>query len=101
MQQTNNQKLAKNTVFLYIRMIVVMLITFFTTRILLSTLGIEDFGIYNVVCGFVTMFSFLNTSMANGVQRFYSFAIGKNDPKSISKIFTLAAIIQLIVTIQR
>ena len=99
MQQTNNQKLAKNTVFLYIRMIVVMLITFFTTRILLSTLGIEDFGIYNVVCGFVTMFSFLNTSMANGVQRFYSFAIGKNDPKSISKIFTLAAIIQLIIAI--
>lgn len=99
MQQTNNQKLAKNTIFLYIRMIVVMLITFFTTRILLSTLGIEDFGIYNVVCGFVTMFSFLNTSMANGVQRFYSFAIGKNDPKSISKIFTLAAIIQLIIAI--
>lgn len=99
MQQTNNQKLAKNTVFLYIRMIVVMLITFFTTRILLSTLGIEDFGIYNVVCGFVTMFSFLNTSMANGVQRFYSFAIGKNDPQSISKIFTLAAIIQLIIAI--
>lgn len=99
MQQTNNQKLAKNTVFLYIRMIVVMLITFFTTRILLSTLGIEDFGISNVVCGFVTMFSFLNTSMANGVQRFYSFAIGKNDPKSISKIFTLAAIIQLIIAI--
>ena len=99
MQQTNNQKLAKNTVFLYIRMIVVMLITFFTTRILLSTLGIEDFGIYNVVCGFVTMFSYLNTSMANGVQRFYSFAIGKNDPKSISKIFTLAAIIQLIIAI--
>lgn len=99
MQQTNNQKLAKNTVFLYIRMIVVMLITFFTTRILLSTLGIEDFGIYNVVCGFVTMFSFLNTSMANGVQRFYSFAIGKNAPQSISKIFTLAAIIQLIIAI--
>lgn len=99
MQQTNNQKLAKNTVFLYIRMIVVMLITFFSTRILLSTLGIDDFGIYNVVCGFVTMFSFLNTSMANGVQRFYSFAIGKNDPKSISKIFTLAAIIQLIIAI--
>lgn len=99
MQQTNNQKLAKNTVFLYIRMIVVMLITFFTTRILLSTLGIEDFGIYNVVCGFVTMFSFLNTSMANGVQRFYSFAIGKHDPQSISKIFTLAVIIQLIIAI--
>lgn len=99
MQQADNQKLAKNTVFLYIRMIVVMFVTFFTTRILLSTLGVEDFGIYNVVCGFVTMFSFLNTSMANGVQRFYSFAIGKNDTKSISKIFTLAVIIQLIIAV--
>ena len=48
MQQADNQKLAKNTVFLYIRMIVVMFVTFFTTRILLSTLGVEDFGIYNV-----------------------------------------------------
>lgn len=91
----NNKRVAKNTLFLYSRMIIVMAITLYTTRALLTVLGVEDYGVYNVVCGFVSMFSFLNTSMANGTQRFYNFEIGKNGESGISKIFSHAVIIQL------
>ena len=73
----NNKRIAKNTLFLYVRMVVVMLITLYTTRALLGVLGISDYGIYNVVCGLVSMFGFLNTSMANGVQRFYNYELCK------------------------
>ena len=76
-------------------MIIVMVITLYTTRALLAALGVEDFGIYNVVCGFVSMFSFLNTSMANGTQRFYNYEIGKNGENGIGKIFSHSMVIQV------
>lgn len=91
----NNKRLAKNTIILYVRMLFVMFITLFTTRELLSALGVEDYGLYNVVCGFVNMFAFLNSSMANGIQRFYNYEIGKNGEKGIGTVFTHALIIQL------
>lgn len=91
----NNKRIAKNTIFLYIRMLLVMFITLFTTRELLSALGVEDYGVYNVVCGFVSMFSFLNTSLANGTQRFYNYEIGHNGGEKISKIFSLSLLIQI------
>lgn len=92
---SNNKRVAKNTIFLYIRMLIVMIITLYTTRALLSALGVEDYGVYNVVCGFVSMFAFLNTSMANGTQRFYNYEIGKNGEDGIGKLFSHAVIIQL------
>lgn len=95
----NNKRVAKNTLFLYLRMIIVMGITLFTTRALLSALGVEDYGVYNVVCGFVSMFGFLNTSMANGTQRFYNYEIGKNDENAVSKIFSHAVIIQIVMAL--
>ena len=57
----NNKRIAKNTIFLYIRMGLVLVVSLFTTRIILRALGVEDYGIQNVVSGFVTMFAFLNT----------------------------------------
>lgn len=95
----NNKRIAKNTVYLYIRMLFVMFITLLTTRKLLSTLGVEDYGLYNVVCGFVNMFAFLNTSMANGIQRFYNYEIGKNGDRNIGRIFTHAFVIQFCIAI--
>lgn len=92
---SNNKRVAKNTIFLYIRMLIVMIITLYTTRALLSALGVEDYGVYNVVCGFVSMFAFLNTSMSNGTQRFYNYEIGKNGEDGIGKIFSHAVVIQL------
>lgn len=96
---SNNKRIAKNTLFLYMRMIIVMAITLYTTRALLAALGIEDYGVYNVVCGFVSMFAFLNTSMANGTQRFYNYEIGKNGEDGIGKIFSHAVVIQLVMAL--
>ena len=56
-------------------MVIVLLITLYSTRVVLEVLGVEDYGIYNVVCGFVSMFAFLNTSMSNGIQRFFNFEL--------------------------
>lgn len=75
----NNKRIAKNTLFLYIRMLLTMAITLYTSRIVLTALGVEDFGIYNVVGGVVSMFSFLNGTMAASTQRFLSYELGKND----------------------
>lgn len=95
----SNSKILRNTLFLYVRMGVVMLITLYTTRALLSVLGVEDYGLYNVVCGFVAMFGFLNTSMANGVQRFYNYELGKGNSNGISVIYTHSVVIQVILAL--
>ena len=92
---TNNRRIARNTIFLYIRMVVVMLISLYTTRVLMRVLGITDYGIYNVVSGFVTMFSFLNTSMAQGTQRFYNYEGVNGNTERLTLIFNTSCLIQL------
>ena len=64
---TNNKRIAKNTFFLTIRMIFVTLVYIYTSRVILNALGVVDYGIYNVIGGFVSMFGFLNLSLANGI----------------------------------
>ena len=83
---TNNKRIAKNTVFMSLRMVVVLLITLYTSRVILDVLGVVDYGIYNVVAGFVTMFTFLNTSLSNGIQRFYNFELGRNGVDGAKKV---------------
>ena len=73
----NNKRIAKNTMFLYFRMMLIMGVTLYTSRIVLKTLGIEDFGIYNVVGGIVTMFTFLNGSLGSATSRYITFELGK------------------------
>ena len=73
--RTNTKRIAKNTLMLYFRQILIMLVSLYTVRVVLHILGAEDYGINNVVAGFVTMFAFLNASMSNGIQRFYNFKI--------------------------
>lgn len=70
MPSERSRRIAKNTAMLYVRMIFTMFVSLYTSRIVLSTLGISDYGVYNVVGGVVSMFSFLNAAMANGTQRF-------------------------------
>lgn len=79
-----------------VRMVIVLLISLYTTRTVLAVLGVIDYGIYNVVCGFVSMFMFLNTSMSNGIQRFFNFELGKNGIEGARKVFNMALRIQLI-----
>lgn len=95
----NKNTIAKNTILLYVRMIFVMAATLFTTRIVLKNLGVEDYGIYNVVAGFVTMFAFLNSAMAGATQRFLSFELGINDEKKVNLVFCQSVIIHLLIAI--
>lgn len=75
----NNKRIAKNTMFLYFRMMLIMGVTLYTSRIVLKTLGIEDFGIYNVVGGIVAMFTFLNGSLGSATSRYITFELGKKN----------------------
>lgn len=93
---SSNNRIAKNTLFLFVRNIVVLLISLYTSRVILRTLGASDYGVYNVVAGFVSMFAFLNSALSSGVQRFYNYEIGKNGEDGISKVYLCATIFQVI-----
>ncbi len=82
---------------LYFRMILTMLVSLYTSRVVLNTLGVEDFGIYNVVGGFVTMFGFLNSAMASATQRFLAFEIGKGDHEQLRNVFSMSINIHFLI----
>ncbi len=91
--QSRNKRIAKNTLMLYFRQILILLVGLYTVRVVLQTLGVEDYGIYNVVAGIVALFSFLSGAMASATQRFFSFALGQNDIDKLSRIFSINLII--------
>lgn len=90
MSSENNKRIAKNTAMLYFRMLFTMAVSLYTSRVILNTLGVEDFGIYNVVGGVVTMFAFLNSAMSSGTQRFLSFELGKKDYEQLKRVFSMS-----------
>ena len=94
-----NKRIARNSVYMSIRMTVVLLVTLFTTRVVLEKLGVTDYGIYNAVCGFVSMFVFLNTSMSNGIQRFFNYELARNGAEEVEKVYNMALLIQLILVV--
>ncbi len=83
---SNTSRIAKNTIALYFRQILIMLVSLYTVRVVLNVLGAEDYGIYNVVAGVVTMFGFLSGAMATASQRFFSFEMGKKEKKADSDV---------------
>jgi len=89
-KETNNKRIAKNTVFLYIRMALSMLVSLYTSRVVLQTLGVEDFGIYSLVGGIVVVFQFLNSSLAGATSRFLTFELGKGDLQRLKDTFSTA-----------
>lgn len=95
----NNKRIAKNTFVLYIRMFVMMFIGFFTARITLNALGVDDFGINNVVGGLVSMFSLLSTSLSSAAGRFITFALGKGDLEEQKRTFATTVNIHVILAI--
>lgn len=84
------KRIAKNTLLLYFRSIIVMVVSIYTSRVVLATLGIDDYGIYNVVGGVVGMFSMLSATFVSASQRFISFALGKKDAVQTQKVFTIS-----------
>lgn len=97
--QSNNKRIAKNTLYLYIRMFVVMLVTLYTSRVILEALGVEDYGIYNVVAGFVSMFGFLNATLSASMQRFYNYEGTKNGTDGFRDVFNSGIRIHLFIAI--
>ena len=86
----NNKRIAKNTIFLYLRQLITMAVSLYTVRVILDVLGAEDYGIYNVIGGIVSLFSFLSGTMASATQRFLSFEMGKQDNGSLTKVFSVS-----------
>ena len=99
----NNKRIAKNTILLYFRMLFIMAVTLYTSRVILQVLGVEDFGVYNVVGGIITMFAFINGGMVSATQRFITFEIGQGNKDKLQKVFSTAlqihALISLIIVI--
>lgn len=98
-QGTDNKRIAKNTVYMYARMFVTMLIGLYTSRVVLASLGFEDYGLYNVVGGIIAMFGFLNGAMTNTTSRYITFYLGKNDDNRLKEVFSTAFYIHVIIAI--
>ena len=94
----NNKRIAKNTLFLYFRQILVMAVSLYTVRVVLAALGVEDYGIYNVVGGFVSMFNILSGALSVAISRFITFEMGRNgdDIRRMQQIFSSSVIIQVV-----
>ena len=95
----NNKRIAKNTLLLYVRMLFMMIVSLYTSRVILNALGVEDFGIYNVVGGVVAMFSVISGSLSTAISRFITFELGKGDQCKLNKIFSASVTIQMLLSL--
>lgn len=96
---SNNKRIAKNTLLLYFRMLFMMVVSLYTSRVILNALGVEDFGIYNVVGGVVAMFTVISGSLSAAISRFITYELGKGDQSKLNKIFSASVTIQLLLSL--
>ena len=89
MSVVNQKRIAKNTALLYVRMLLIMAISLYTSRVILSTLGKIDFGLYNVIGAIVVNFSFLNGMLSSACSRYFAIELGRNDHKALKRVFSL------------
>lgn len=92
----DNRRIAKNTIALYVRMAIAMLVSLFTSRVLLQSLGVEDYGTYGVVGGVVVAFAFVNSTLVGSIQRFLTFEIGKGSNERVTQVFSNGFHVQVI-----
>jgi len=95
----NNKRIAKNTLMLYARMLLMMFVSLYTSRIILAALGVDDFGIYNVVGGVVVLFSFLNGAMSAATQRFLNYELGRNDAEQVGRVFGMSLLVHIWISV--
>lgn len=95
----NTKRIAKNTLMLYVRMLFSMLVSLYTSRVVLNTLGVEDYGIYNVVGGLVSMFSLISSSLSSAVSRFLTFELGRGDMERLKQVFSTSLLIHAILAV--
>ena len=99
MSSGNNKRIAKNTLLLYFRMLFIMAVQLYTSRVVLNTLGVVDYGLYNVVGGIVTMFAFLNGAMTTSTQRYITYELGKGRLERLKTVFTTCVQIHLLISL--
>ena len=92
---SSNKRIAKNALMLYVRMFLTMIVGLYTSRVVLNTLGVEDYGIYGVVGGVVSMLGFLNASMSGATSRFLTFELGRGDKQRLKDTFSSALIVHI------
>lgn len=97
--EENNKRIVKNTIYLYIRQFIIMALSFVSTRIVLDKLGASDYGVNNLVAGFVSMFAILNGILNSGTSRYMALAIGKGDDKEAKLTFSTAVVIHLFIAL--
>lgn len=96
---SNNKRIAKNTIYLYFRMLITMVVGLYTSRVILNTLGVEDYGINNVVGGVIAMFSLISASISGSIGRFLTFELGRGNMDALKKVFSTSVTIQIILSI--
>lgn len=96
---SDNKRIAKNTIFLYFRMALTMIVALYTSRIVLEVLGASDYGLYNVVGGIVTMLGFLNGSISSGTSRFITYELGLGNREKLRDVFNVALVCHIIIAI--
>lgn len=96
---SDNKRIAKNTMMLYIRMFFTMAVSLYTSRIVINTLGVTDYGIYGVVGGIISMFTFLNGAMSSATQRYINFNLGRNEVERLKSVFRTALQIHVVIAL--
>ena len=96
---SDNKRIAKNTLLLYFRTVLIMLVTLYTSRLILNTLGVEDFGVYNAVGGVVAMFAVISGALSNAISRYITYGIGKGDKERLKVVFCTSVNIQIVIAI--
>ena len=96
---SNNKRIAKNTLLLYFRMLFTMIVSLYTSRVVLKVLGVEDFGVYNVVGGVVAMFSVISGSLSTAISRYITYELGKHNIEQLKKVFSTAIAIQALLAL--
>lgn len=99
MREHNNRAIVKNTLFLYFRMMFTMIVSLYTSRVILQVLGIEDYGIYQAVGGIVGFLSFINGALSTGSSRFLTFELGRNNIDKLQRTFSTTLTIHIILAI--
>ena len=98
-QISKDKTIVRNAFMLYLRMFLTMAIGLYTSRVVLNTLGVEDFGIYGLVGSIVAMVGFLNSSMSGATSRFLTYELGKGNEKSLSDTFCSAMVVHIVIAI--